>query len=1518
MKYFKLAFLGLFLFLCSFALTQRTYAAVVTWTGSGATNNWSEAANWSTVTTIPTSADVATFDATSMKSVTVDASINVSGINIAAAYLGTITQASGVTITIGSGNYSQAGGTFLGGNSTIDLNGTFSLSGTGAFTSTSSGFTVQSNWTDSATGYFTHNNGTVTFDGNPGGARTINVPGTETFYNLTLNDSGGWNDTISSGDTLVINNTLTMTQGGFSTGTLNAKGDVVMYSTMHSGSTSPLQFTGTGTQNFSMSGGSNNFYNASITVNKASGSVVQLTNVVLDSNQTFTVTDGTYNCNGFDFTVGNSDTVVDFFKITGGTFTGGSGTLAFNSRSAMNLGGGTFNATNGNMTVGAGWSNTATTFNHNNGTVIFGNAASAARTININGESFYNLTLNPLGGWTNTITSGDNIVVLNTLLLTDGAFSTGTLEARGNVTVASTYDGGTSTLTFAGTANQTFTLTGGEALFDADIIVNKTSGSVNLISGLTLNAANQDLTITSGTFDLDGQTLVVNGTSGTMVVGASGTFRLAGTETVTLNASNPTLSAGSTVYYDGGTNVTIKDYTYSNLTIGGTSGISFSLAAIETINNLTITSGNFRTVGWNFTASGTIVNNDNFVVQGGETLTFVNGFDVDSGTFVYKGDNDGISGETFTIKDNGATDFFNLTINDNNATRDIFALGANSNIAGILTVSSGTFQQSTYTLDTVGLTVSGANGTFTGGTNTITNTGALTISAGTFNSTSGTLTQSGAWTHTAGGTFTHNSGTVSFTGSAVTADVSTSETFNNLTVNKTDGQVLTIASGDSLIAVGMLNLTNGGVDTGTLEAQAGVTVGSGFDGGSSPLKFSGGSAQAFDLTGATDKFNADIEINKSGNGVTLSSALVMDASGQDLTLTLGNFSTGTNFALSASGHVTANAGTLTLNASAVDIDGNLVLGGGTVSATSGTMTVAGHLTLTSGTFTHNSGTVTLDGTNQTITGAFTFNNFTKSVTSAATLTLPASTTVTFAGALTLNGASGQVLNIRSSSSGTVASIDPQSTRTISYLDVKDNTNANATFMACRTGCVNSGNNTAWSFGSPSVTITESGGSTNTSEAGTTDTYTIVLDVVPTANVTITLTANSQVTSSTGAVIFTTANWSVAQTITVSAVDDSISEGSHTGQVTHSASSSDSGYNGISLASVSPNITDNDTAGVTVTELGGSTATSESGTTDTYTLVLTSQPTSNVTFTISADSQLTTSTGSVVFTTGNWDSAQTITVSAVDDSTVEGSHTGTLSHTTASSDSNYNAISVSSITVTITDNDSATATETISYGGGKKPQEDDDSSDEDESDDDSDSSEDESDDDDSSADEPKASFPDIVGHWAEKAIESLRSRNIVEGKSDGKFDVDAPTTRAEFLKIALLNAGYEVSVFSGSNFTDIQKRDWFYDYVSFAQYSGFIHGYQDGTFRPNDPINRAEALVLMMRISGVGISDYSSITLPFYDINTNDWFTHAIVNAHQLGLVEGYGDGSFRPAAKMSRGEMAVIAERAYELHLAEE
>src|SRR5207248_3348964 len=154
--------------------------------------------------------------------------------------------------------------------------------------------------------------------------------------------------------------------------------------------------------------------------------------------------------------------------------------------------------------------------------------------------------------------------------------------------------------------------------------------------------------------------------------------------------------------------------------------------------------------------------------------------------------------------------------------------------------------------------------------------------------------------------------------------------------------------------------------------------------------------------------------------------------------------------------------------------------------------------------------------------------------------------------------------------------------------------------------------------SAGITVTPTSGLVTT-EAGGTDTFTVVLNSQPTAGVTIALSSSNTAegTVAPASISFTTLNWNIAQTITVSGVDDFVDDGNTAYSiVTAAATSSDSNYSGMNPSNVSVTNTDNDTAGVTVSPTSGL-ITTEAGGTDSFTVVLNSQPTANVSIDLSS-------------------------------------------------------------------------------------------------------------------------------------------------------------------------------------------------------------------------------------------------------------------------------------------------------------
>ena len=166
---------------------------------------------------------------------------------------------------------------------------------------------------------------------------------------------------------------------------------------------------------------------------------------------------------------------------------------------------------------------------------------------------------------------------------------------------------------------------------------------------------------------------------------------------------------------------------------------------------------------------------------------------------------------------------------------------------------------------------------------------------------------------------------------------------------------------------------------------------------------------------------------------------------------------------------------------------------------------------------------------------------------------------------------------------------------------------------------------------------------------------IVLDSQPTSDVVIGVTAaTSRKAVWPTSVKFTTANWNAVRTITVSGEDDVVDDGDVTYTVfTAPATSTDANYSGLDAADVTVTNLDNDTAGITVSAI--SRDTTEAGGTATFTMVLNSQPTADVTIGLSSSdaSEGTVTPASVTFTAANWNISRMVTVSGVNDDLDDG-------------------------------------------------------------------------------------------------------------------------------------------------------------------------------------------------------------------------------------------------------------------------
>ena len=212
------------------------------------------------------------------------------------------------------------------------------------------------------------------------------------------------------------------------------------------------------------------------------------------------------------------------------------------------------------------------------------------------------------------------------------------------------------------------------------------------------------------------------------------------------------------------------------------------------------------------------------------------------------------------------------------------------------------------------------------------------------------------------------------------------------------------------------------------------------------------------------------------------------------------------------------------------------------------------------------------------------------------------------------------------------------------------------------------------------------------EEGASDTYTVVLDTKPTADVTVAIAghADTDITLSGDTLTFTSENWDDAQTVTVTAKEDDDAVNEEEATLTHTVTGT-AEYADVTADRVTVTITDNDTADVTISE---SELTIVEGATATYTVVLDSEPTAEVTVAIAghADTDITLSgdaltDDTLTFTAENWNTAQTVTVTAGEDDDAVNEDEATLTHTVTGT-GEYAGVTAGSVTVNIVDNESA--------------------------------------------------------------------------------------------------------------------------------------------------------------------------------------------------------------------------------------
>ena len=154
---------------------------------------------------------------------------------------------------------------------------------------------------------------------------------------------------------------------------------------------------------------------------------------------------------------------------------------------------------------------------------------------------------------------------------------------------------------------------------------------------------------------------------------------------------------------------------------------------------------------------------------------------------------------------------------------------------------------------------------------------------------------------------------------------------------------------------------------------------------------------------------------------------------------------------------------------------------------------------------------------------------------------------------------------------------------------------------------------------------------------------------------------------------------------------------------------------------------------------------------------------------------------------------------------------------------------------------------------------------------------------------------------------------IVGYPDGTVQPGGNITRAEVATIffRMLTDDSRNEFWSQTNdYSDVSEGQWFNNAISTLSNAGIINGYEDGSFRPNAPITRAE--FSKIAVSFFEYADKVASENPFSDVPENAWYTAFVLAAKEMGLIEGYPDGTFHPTANITRAEAVTIVNRTLE------
>ena len=167
--------------------------------------------------------------------------------------------------------------------------------------------------------------------------------------------------------------------------------------------------------------------------------------------------------------------------------------------------------------------------------------------------------------------------------------------------------------------------------------------------------------------------------------------------------------------------------------------------------------------------------------------------------------------------------------------------------------------------------------------------------------------------------------------------------------------------------------------------------------------------------------------------------------------------------------------------------------------------------------------------------------------------------------------------------------------------------------------------------------------------------------------------------------------------------------------------------------------------------------------------------------------------------------------------------------------------------------------------------------------------------------------DIGGHWAQGTIIQWTSKGYISGYEDGTFKPDNSITRAEFVRLVNQSMGYTKT--GNVYFSDVSSSYWGYNDIQKGVAAGYVRGDGNGKFRPNDPVSRQEAAVMISQICGLG-QDFSAAAKYTDYRYIPSWSAGYVGAVSKASIMSGYPDGDFKGDRYLSRAEAVIALDKA--------